>query len=440
MIVMKFGGSSVANAKNIAKVVTIIQEKKEARVVVFSAMGGVTDSLENIWKDYQKNSVIDAQCYLIKQVFFTLIDELISNNSSLLISKALVESTIEELIKQERKRNLSHTKLVSIGEKLTSFIIQQYCQELNINTELIDAEKLIRINEQKDIDTEFITQSCAKLLNNKHQSKVYITQGFVCSNANGETTVLGRGGSDYSATLIGSALNARFVEIWSDTNGVLNTDPRKVENTFTLNEISYDEATEMAFFGAKILHPKCLIPAKKADVKVLVKNTFNKRAKGTTISWKTDKTTIVKAAAIKENITILTIKSLRQFNENEFIYQVFNALKQQQIDLISITEATIAVAIVANKNTNVCVDDLSKFGSVSLSAQKSIITLVGNLSSDYSGNSDTALRAFKTIPIKMIGYGSSNNSISVVIDEKHQNLALQNINEQVFNLKNYKNV
>lgn len=440
MVVMKFGGSSVANAKNIAEVVTIIQEKKEARVVVFSAMAGVTDSLENVWKNYQEKSVIDAECYLIKQVFFTLIEALISSNSSLLISKALVESTIEELIKQERKRTLSHTKLLSVGEKLTTFIIQQYCQELNINAELIDAEKLIRLNEEKDVDTEYIAQSCAKLLNNRSQSKVYITQGFVCSDVNGKTSVLGRGGSDYSATLIGSALNARFVEIWSDTNGVLNTDPRKVDKTFTLNEISYDEATEMAFFGAKILHPKCLIPAKKADVKVLVKNTFNKKDKGTTISWKTDKTTIVKAAAVKENITILTITSSRQFNEHEFICQVFNTLKQQQINLISVTEATIAVAILANENTNTCVSNLSAFGNVSVSTQKSIITLVGNLSCNKNGNSGTILKPFKTIPIKMISYGASNNSISIVIDEAYQNLALQNINEQVFNLKNYKNV
>ena len=262
MIVMKFGGSSVANAENIIKVVNIIQEKKEAKVVVFSAIAGMTDALENVWKSYLNNNVIDHKCYLIKQVFIHLIEELLSEETTKLICKALVSYSIENVIKLDRANALKRANVVSLGEKLTSFIIHQYCQELGINTELIDAEKLIRKNSNNEVNQKFITENCSNLLNNRKPSCIYITQGFVCSIVGGQTSVLGRGGSDYSATLIGAAIKAKAIEIWSDTNGVLNNDPRKVKNTTTVNAISYDEATEMAFFGAKILHPKCLIPAK----------------------------------------------------------------------------------------------------------------------------------------------------------------------------------
>lgn len=438
MIVMKFGGSSVANAENIIKVVNIIQEKKEAKVVVFSAMGGITDALENVWQSYQNKDVIDAQCCLIKQVFMNLISELFSDDSVKLICKALVNYSIENVIKLERANTLKRANVVSLGEKLTSFIIHQYCQELGMNTELIDAEKLIRKNSNNEVNQKFITENCSLLLSNRKPSSIYITQGFVCSTVGGQTSVLGRGGSDYSATLIGAAIKAKAIEIWSDTNGVLNNDPRKVTNTTTVNAISYDEATEMAFFGAKILHPKCLIPAKERGIKVIVKNTFNPEFSGTVISSKTTHTTVVKAAATKENVSILNITSNRTLTENEFISKTFKTLSkyQQQTDLMSITNVTIAIAIVANSQIETCINQLSKFSSVSVLKEQSIITLVGNLSSNSSGNSDTILKSFKKIPIKMIGYGSSNTSISIVIDKVNQNKALQNVNEYVFNLKN----
>lgn len=438
MIVMKFGGSSVANAENIIKVVNIIQEKKEAKVVVFSAMGGITDALENVWQSYQNKDVIDAQCCLIKQVFINLISELFSNNSVKLICKALVNHSIENVIKLERANTLKRANVVSLGEKLTSFIIHQYCQELGMNTELIDAEKLIRKNSNNEVNQKFITENCSLLLSNRKPSSIYITQGFVCSTVGGQTSVLGRGGSDYSATLIGSAIKAKAIEIWSDTNGVLNNDPRKVTNTTTINAISYDEATEMAFFGAKILHPKCLIPAKERGIRVMVKNTFNPEFSGTVISSKTTHTTVVKAAATKENVSILNITSNRTLTENEFISKTFKTLSkyQQQTDLMSITNVTIAIAIVANSQIETCINQLSKFSCVSVLKEQSIITLVGDLSSNSIGNSDTILKPFKKIPIKMIGYGSSNTSISIVIDKANQNKALQNVNEYVFNLKN----
>jgi aspartate kinase len=438
MIVMKFGGSSVANAENIIKVVNIIQEKKEAKVVVFSAMSGITDALENVWQSYQNKDVIDAQCCLIKQVFMNLISELLSDNRVKLICKALVNYSIENVIKLERANSLKRANVVSLGEKLTSFIIHQYCQELGMNTELIDAEKLIRKNSNNEVNQKFITENCSHLLTNRKPSSIYITQGFVCSTEGGQTSVLGRGGSDYSATLIGCAIKAIAIEIWSDTNGVLNNDPRKVRNTYTIDALSYDEATEMAFFGAKILHPKCLIPAKEHGVRVIVKNTFNPEFPGTLISSRTTHTTVVKAAATKENISILNIKSNRTLSENGFVSKTFKTLSKYQLqtNLMSITDATIAIAIIENSQIETCINQLSKFSSVSVLKEQSIITLVGNLSSNSSGNSDTILKPFKKIAIKMIGYGSSNTSISIVINKADQNRALQNVNEYVFNLKN----
>lgn len=442
MIVMKFGGSSVANAENIIRVVNIIKESNDQKVVVFSAISGITNSLEEIWNDYQKHRVIDPQCYLIKQVFMHLIDKLITDNSSALISKTLVDCTIANIIKTERQKCLNHHTLLSVGEKLTSFIIQQYCQQIGLDTELIDAEKLIRINSNGGIDTTFTTDNCRQLLTSTSTAKIYLTQGFICSDANGRTSVLGRGGSDYSATLIGSALMADAVEIWSDTNGVLNNDPRRIKDTYTLDCISYDEAIEMAYYGAKILHPKCLIPVKEKMIKVLVKNTFNTTSKGTVISSETNNRTSVKAVALKDGITVLTIKSLRNLSPSEFITKTFEIINQhqQQTDLMSITDATITIAIEANANLENYISELSVFSTVSVLAQQSIITFVGNLQRDESIHSTQIFKSFKTIPIKMISYSSSNTSISIVIDKIHQEAALQNINEQLFNLKINTNV
>ncbi len=436
MKVMKFGGTSVGSAQRMKEVAGIVA-KEGKNIIVLSAMSGTTNTLLEI-SDYLHKRNPDGANEIINMLELKYLREI----EDLFESKEYKIQTLE-VIKSHFDHIRSFTKkvftlfeekvIVAQGELLSSVMFTNYLKEQGLNAALLPALEFMRINKNAEPDQNYLREHLNALLQQHQDADVYITQGFICLNAYGEIDNLQRGGSDYTASLIGAAVKAKEIQIWTDIDGMHNNDPRIVDNTSPVSFLNFDEAAELAYFGAKILHPTCILPAKLEKIPVRLLNTKKPNAKGTTISNKSEKHKI-KAVAAKDNITAIRIKSGRMLLAYGFLRKVFEIFESYRtpVDMVCTSEVGISMTIDNNKHLKEILDELKKIGTVSVDRDMVIICVVGDLTWDNIGFEAKVVEALKDIPVRMISYGGSNYNISLLVKAEDKKRSLIALSEQLF--------
>lgn len=438
MKVLKFGGTSVGSAQRIKNVADLICDGNQ-KIVVLSAMSGTTNTLVEI-SDYlyKKNqSSANEVVNNLEKKYISVINELYSTKEyKEKASEALKNnfSFLRNFTKNSVFTLFDEKAILAQGELMSTVMMHFYLTEIGKNSVLLPALDYMRIDKNNEPDAGYIKENIAKELSKQPDAELYITQGFICRNAYGEIDNLQRGGSDYSASLIGAAIHAEEIEIWTDIDGVHNNDPRFIDNTSPIAKLHFEEAAELAYFGAKILHPTCILPAKLENIPVRLLNTLDPSAEGTLIS--TDITPgKIEAVAAKDNITAIKIKSGRMLLAYGFMRKVFEIFESYQtsIDMIATSEVGISVSIDNNKHLDDIVNELKKFGTVSVNKDMVIICVVGDLPFTNVGFQAKVVSALKEIPIRMISYGGSNYNISFLINAEDKKRALQALSNNLFN-------
>lgn len=437
MKVLKFGGTSVGTPQRMKEVVKLITDGDQ-KIVVLSAMSGTTNSLVEI-SDYlyKKNPEgANETINTLEKKYKKHVEELYTTNK-------MKQNTLE-FLKEEFNYLRSFTKgiftifeekiIVGQGEIISTNMVTNYLVEQGYNAALIPALEFMRTDKNSEPDLDYITKNIKVQLEKVPEKDIYITQGFICRNAYGEIDNLQRGGSDYSASLIGAAVGASEIQIWTDIDGMHNNDPRFVENTTPVNHLHFEEAAELAYFGAKILHPTCVQPAKYAGIPVKLLNTMDPSAPGTIISNETEHGKI-KAVAAKDNITAIKITSSRMLLAYGFLRKVFEIFESYRtsIDMITTSEVGVSVSIDNTTNLDAIINELKKFGHVQIDKDMCIICVVGDLDAQNVGFQSKAAEALKDIPVRMISYGGSNHNISFLISAEDKKKALQSLSDHLFN-------
>ncbi len=437
MKVLKFGGTSVGSAQRMKDVVKLITDG-EKKIVVLSAMSGTTNTLVEI-SDYLYKKNPDGANEIINNLeskYRKHVDELYT-------TEEYKQKTLT-FIKDEFDFIRSYTKdlftlfeekiILAQGEILSSNMMTNYLQEQGYNAVLIPALEYMRTDKNAEPDPKYIKEKLALQLQKYPDTEIYITQGYICRNAYGEIDNLQRGGSDYTASLIGAAINASEIQIWTDIDGMHDNDPRIVEKTSPVRQLQFEEAAELAYFGAKILHPTCIQPAKYANIPVRLLNTMEPQAPGTLIFNETEEGKI-KAVAAKDNITAIKIKSGRMLLAYGFLRKVFEIFESYQtsIDMICTSEVGVSMSIDNTKHLHEIVDDLKKYGTVTVDHNMCIVCVVGDLKWENVGFEAKAIQAMNDIPVRMISYGGSNYNISFLIKEEDKKRALQALSKSLFN-------
>lgn len=438
MIVMKFGGTSVGSSESIEQVLEIISSEKKDKIVVLSAFSGVTNLLVEINAQYEKgNENIHETLKQLERRCLQVVNPLFKTATYLQVAQNFVELKINEIrsLILSPFSEINTKKIIAQGELISTNIFQFFLQEKKFQGALISAFDFMSLDKNNEPDLLSISKNITCTLKN-NISQTYITQGFVCLDARGQVSNLARGGSDYTASLIGAAVNAEEIQIWTDIDGMHNNDPRYVDNTFSLKEISFDEAAELAYFGAKILHPQSLYPAKEKNIPVRLKNTFRPEKKGTIIKSFTVNDGVTSIAA-KDGITAIKIKSYRMLLAYGFLKQVFEVFETYQTPIDMITTSEVAVSLTIDNNTYLeeIKNSLEEFGAVEVDTDLSIVCVAGNFSQNKEGVSAQVFDALRHIPIRMISYGGSNYNISLLVKTSHKSAALNALNEHLFETK-----
>ncbi len=436
MLVLKFGGTSVGSAERMKEVAELINTP-ETKIVVLSAMSGTTNSLVEIAEYlYQKN--IDAaneKINLLEKNYEKVVDELFSTETYKSKGLELIKSHFNYIkaFTQDMFTLFEEKAVLAQGEMLSTALFHFYLEENQRSSVLLPALNFMRIDEEGEPNNNYIKEHLKKELQQYPENKLFITQGFICRNTYGEIDNLKRGGSDYSASLIGAAVAAEETQIWTDIDGFHNNDPRFIENTKPLSGLSFDEAAELAYFGAKILHPSSVLPAKLANIPVRLKNTMQPDAPGTIIFNETQNTGI-KAIAAKDGITAIKIKSGRMLLAHGFLRKVFEIFEtyKTSIDMITTSEVAVSVTIDDTKFLNEIVQDLKKFGTVEVDKDLSIICIVGDFIAESKGYALQIFGALKNIPLRMISYGGSFHNVSVLVNTSDKKEALQSLHNTLF--------
>jgi len=432
MKVLKFGGTSVGSAermKDVAKIVT----NKEPKVIVLSAMSGTTNSLIQIAELlYKKKN--DSALRKIKELeknYSTVVDELLAEKESNSAGKEIVETHFNYIRSFTEDIFTMHEEkaVLAQGELISTALFYQYLCEQKIDSVLIPALNFMRIDTNGEPDNYYIKENLNRELEKYPDHKLFITQGYICRNLYGEIDNLKRGGSDYSASLIGAASNADEIQIWTDISGFHNNDPRFVEDTKPIPKLSFDEAAELAYFGAKILHPLSILPAKIANIPVRLKNTMQPADKGTLITGKASGEGI-KAVASKDGITAVKIKSGRMLLAYGFLRKVFEVFERYKTPIDMITTSEVAVSVTIDDLTYIkdITEELNHYGSVEVNENQSIICIVGENILEQKGYIDKIFEALKHFKLRMISYGGSKHNISVLVNSDDKKDALNSLN------------
>lgn len=440
MKVMKFGGTSVGSPERMKGVASLVTESGEPTFIVLSAMSGTTNSLVEISDYLYKKNPEGANEVInnLEKKYMQHVEELYSTEE--------MKNTTREFLQGEFNYLRSFTKdlftsfeeksIVAQGEMMSTNMVVNYLKEQGVKAVLLSALDFMRTDKNAEPDPQYIKEKLAAIMEQNQGYQIYITQGFICRNAYGEVDNLQRGGSDYTASLIGAALPAEEIQIWTDIDGMHNNDPRVVEHTEAVCQLNFEEAAELAYFGAKILHPTCVQPAKYAGIPVRLKNTMDPKADGTII----DNVIVrgkIKAVAAKDNITAIKIKSSRMLLATGFLRKVFEIFESYQtpIDMIATSEVGVSMSIDNDSHLNDIVNELKKYGTVTVDSDMCIICVVGDLDWSNVGFETIATDAMKNIPVRMISYGGSNYNISFLIREKDKKQALQNLSNVLFEKK-----
>jgi len=441
MKVMKFGGTSVGSPERMKSVCQLITKSGEPTLVVLSAMSGTTNSLVEISNYLYKKNPEGANEVInrLEQKYMAHADELFDTDEYKQKTREFLQSEFDYLrsFTKELFTSFEEKSIVAQGEIMSTNMVTNYLQEQGVKTVLLSALDFMRTDKNAEPDATYIKEKLAKVLAENEGFQIYITQGFICRNAYGEIDNLLRGGSDYTASLIGAAINAEEIQIWTDIDGMHNNDPRVVDRTEAVRQLHFEEAAELAYFGAKILHPTCVQPAKFAGIPVRLKNTMEPDAPGTIID-NTIRRGTIKAVAAKDNITAIKIKSSRMLLATGFLRKVFEIFESYQtaIDMVCTSEVGVSMSIDNTTHLTDIVDELKKYGTVTVDNDMCIICVVGDLDWSNVGFETLATDAMKNIPVRMISYGGSNYNISFLIKEEDKQRALQSLSDTLFNAGN----
>lgn len=437
MKVLKFGGTSVGSAQRMKDVAKLITDG-EQKIVVLSAMSGTTNTLVEI-SDYLYKKNPEGANEVVNKLeakYKQHIDELFSTEEYKQKTLEFVKSVFDYIrsFTKDIFTLFEEKVILAQGEIISTNMVTNYLCEQGVKAVLIPALEFMRTDKNSEPDLNYIREKLSAQLEAHPGQEIYITQGFICRNAYGEIDNLQRGGSDYTASLIGAAINASEIQIWTDIDGMHDNDPRVVDKTSPVRQLHFEEAAELAYFGAKILHPTCVQPAKYANIPVRLLNTMEPSAPGTLISNETEKGKI-KAVAAKDNITAIKIKSSRMLLAHGFLRKVFEIFESYQtpIDMVCTSEVGVSMSIDNTKHLNEIVNDLKKYGTVTVDHDMCIVCVVGDLEWENIGFEARAIQAMKDIPVRMISYGGSNYNISFLIRESDKKRALQALSDVLFN-------
>ncbi|WP_125104144.1 aspartate kinase [Prevotella marseillensis] len=438
MIVMKFGGTSVGSPERMKHVASLITNSGKPVFVVLSAMSGTTNSLIEISDYLYKKNPEGANDVInrLEKAYMKHVEELYSTEKWKNETKIFLQNEFNYLrsFTKDLFTSFEEKSIVAQGEIMSTNMVTNYLKECGYNAVLLSALDFMRTDKNSEPDSSYIKDKLQNLLEQNPGQQVYITQGFICRNAYGEIDNLLRGGSDYTASLAGAAINADEIQIWTDIDGMHNNDPRVVDKTEAVRQLHFEEAAELAYFGAKILHPTCVQPAKYAGIPVRLLNTMDPAAPGTIINNETV-TGKIKAIAAKDNIVAIKIKSSRMLLATGFLRKVFEIFESYQtaIDMITTSEVGVSMSIDNDAHLNDIVAELKKYGTVTVDRDMCIICVVGDLDWSNVGFETFATDAMKNIPVRMISYGGSNYNISFLVKESDKKRALQSLSDTLFN-------
>ena len=436
MKVLKFGGTSVGSAERIKNVAKLVLERGK-NIVVLSAMSGTTNTLVEISDYLYKHNIDGAKetINLLEKKYFKTISELFENEEDRDAATTEIKACFNYIrsFTKDLFTIFEEKEILAQGELMSTALMNIYMNSKGVKSMLIPALEYMRTDKNGEPDTQYIKQKLSALLDKYADAEIFITQGYICRNAYGEIDNLQRGGSDYSASLIGAAINAEEIEIWTDIDGMHNNDPRYVDGTSPVSELHFEEAAELAYFGAKILHPTCVLPAKLNNIPVRLLNTMCPEAKGTLIH-NTNGNGEVKAIAAKDNIIAIKIKSGRMLLAYGFLRKVFEIFETYKtpIDMIATSEVGVSVTIDSETNLDHILDDLKKFGTVTVDRNMVIICVVGDLEWHNTGIEARALEAIKDVPVRMISYGGSNYNVSFLVKKEDKVKALNLLSKHIF--------
>lgn len=438
MIVQKFGGTSVGSAQRMRDVAKLINDGQK-KIVVLSAMSGTTNTLVEIADYLYKKNPVSANEVIntLEHKYMGVVDELYSTEA---YKQKAVEAlkfhfdTLRTLSKNNFFTVFEEKIVLAQGEQMSTAMVNLYLNEIGVKSNLLPALDYMRIDKNEEPDVAYIREHLPKEVEKlPADTVIYITQGYICRNAYNEVDNLKRGGSDYSASLIGAAIGASEIQIWTDIDGMHNNDPRFVEGTKPVATLHFEEAAELAYFGAKILHPTCILPAKLANIPVKLLNTMDPKAAGTVISNKIVPHKI-EAVAAKDDITAIKIKSGRMLLAYGFLRKVFDCFEMYKtsIDMITTSEVGVSVTIDNTKHLDEIVNELKKFGTVTIEKDMVIICVVGDMNSANVGFQAKVVNALKDIPVRMISYGGSNYNVSFLVGKADKKRALEALSANIF--------
>lgn len=435
MIVYKFGGTSVGTPNRIKEIAQLVQTD-ESKIVVLSAMSGTTNKLveiSNLLYSKENDKAI-AEISNLENTYLEIVDHLFVKESAINKGKELIASHFNYINSFTEDLFTIHEEkaVLAQGELLSTALLHYYLEEQGIDSKLISALDFMRIDKDGEPDEFYIKENLQREIKS-NPSAIIITQGFICRNSFGEIDNLKRGGSDYSASLIGVAVSAREVQIWTDIDGIHNNDPRFVEGTKSIEYLSYDEAAELAYFGAKILHPASIQPSKKSNIPVRLKNTMSPLAEGTLIGSEI-KGNGIKSIAAKDNITVIRIKSGRMLLAYGFMRKIFEIFEiyKTPIDMVVTSEVAVSITIDDNTYLKSIIEELNNLGVVEVEEQMSIVCIVGNFIDESKGHALEIFSALKQIPIRMISYGGSRHNVSLLVNTSDKKKALNLLNQNLF--------
>lgn len=446
MHVWKFGGTSVGKPERMHSIRNLITADNTRKVVVLSALSGSTNALLAIGESLKVNNDTDAHAKIdaLKAHYDTFIADLYKTAAGKVAGQTIVDSEfsfIRSLISIKPFTLKQEKELVAEGELLSTQIFQAYLTEEGVSSALLPALEFMQIDADNEPEIKFTEEKLAELLPSQAEKQIIVTQGFICRNPRGEVDNLKRGGSDYTASLIGGAIRADEIQIWTDIDGMHNNDPRIVKNTFPVRELTFDEAAELAYFGAKILHPSTITPARMFGVPVRLKNTMEPSAPGTLIADRPEASAasneVFKAVAAKDGITALYIHSTRMLNAYGFLRRIFEIFEKYKtpVDMLATSEVSVSVTIDNTERIQEITDELSTFCTLEEpDYDQTIICIVGNFSADNQGVAVRVFTALQNIPIRMISYGGTESNLSLLVHSRYKADALNALNDGLFSM------
>lgn len=437
MKVQKFGGTSVGSPQRIREVASLITSSPGKNIVVLSAMSGTTNSLLEISAAIEKGdkNLAEENIRNLEKKYQDVVEELFQTPDAKKEISKIIETIFSDIrsVAQKDYSERTEKEIVAKGEIISTNLMHRHLLEKGIDATLISALDFMRTDQNGEPDFDYIKENLKSQLDKVGDKNLIITQGFICTNPKGEVDNLLRGGSDYTASIIGAAVNAEEVDIWTDIDGMHNNDPRFVDETSPVHNLHFEEAAELAYFGAKILHPTCILPAKVNNIPVRLLNTMQPQAEGTLINNELEHGSI-KAVAAKDNITAIKIKSSRMLLAYGFLKKVFEIFENYRtpIDMIATSEVGVSLTIDDDRHLPEILKELEELGTVTIDTDMVIICVVGDLEWQNKGFEARALDALRNIPVRMISYGGSNYNISFLIDKANKTKALRLLSYHLF--------